>query len=88
LMSKLGYLLARPGLNSLKNHLNPDNHNGAVFLGLNGLVVKSHGGASAQGIATAISMAIDLARHDINERIATDLKALQSEPELSVAVGS
>ncbi|MEM9288755.1 MAG: phosphate acyltransferase PlsX [Pseudomonadota bacterium] len=83
--SKIGYALARPGLTSLKDHLNPDNHNGAVFLGLNGLVVKSHGGAGAQGIATALSMAIDLARHDINERIAKDLSAVQSEPELAVA---
>lgn len=87
-ISKIGYALASPGLNSLKNHLNPDNHNGAVFLGLNGLVVKSHGGAGPQGIATAIAMAVDLARHDISERIASDLSAVQSEPELSVVAGS
>lgn len=71
--SKIGYFLAKPGLASLREHLDPNNHNGAVFLGLNGLVVKSHGGANAQGIATALAMAVDLSRDDINARIADDL---------------
>lgn len=86
LWSKLGYLLAKPGLSSLREHLDPNNHNGAVFLGLNGLVVKSHGGANAQGIATAFSMAVDLARDDINGRIASDLgrvKAMGDAAELA-----
>lgn len=73
LWSKLGYLMAKAGLTSLREHLDPNNHNGAVFLGLNGLVVKSHGGANSQGIATAFAMAVDLARDDINARIAADL---------------
>ncbi|MEM9879951.1 MAG: phosphate acyltransferase PlsX, partial [Pseudomonadota bacterium] len=76
--AKLGYLLAKPGLASLREHLDPNNHNGAVFLGLNGLVVKSHGGANAQGLATAFAMAADLARDDINARIADDLSRVQA----------
>ena len=49
LRSKAGFALSRPALNLLKVHLDPNNHNGAVFLGLNGLVVKSHGSANRQG---------------------------------------
>lgn len=71
---KLGYLMARRGLKALRDHLDPNNHNGAVFLGLNGLVVKSHGGASALGIASAIGVAHDLAADDLMSRIAEDLK--------------
>ena len=46
LRSKAGFALSKPALNLLKVHLDPNNHNGAVFLGLNGIVVKSHGGAN------------------------------------------
>ena len=54
LRSKAGFALSSPALNLLKVHLDPNNHNGAVFLGLNGLVVKSHGGANPKGVANAI----------------------------------
>ncbi|MEO5809435.1 MAG: phosphate acyltransferase PlsX, partial [Sphingomicrobium sp.] len=55
--SKAGFALSRPALNLLKVHLDPNNHNGAVFLGLNGLVVKSHGSANPKGVANAIGVA-------------------------------
>lgn len=74
--SRLGYGLARRGLRSLKSHLDPNNHNGAVMLGLNGLVVKSHGGASALGFATAIGVAIDMARHNLVHLISEDLRGI------------
>jgi 3-oxoacyl-[acyl-carrier-protein] synthase III len=57
LRSKAGFRLVAPALNLLKVHLDPNNHNGAVFLGLNGLVVKSHGGANPKGVANAINVA-------------------------------
>ncbi|MDA5194098.1 phosphate acyltransferase PlsX [Govanella unica] len=72
---KLGYFFAQRGMRALRAHLDPNNHNGAVFLGLNGLVVKSHGGASALGIASAIGVAHDLAADDLMGRIAEDLKS-------------
>ena len=78
LLSKLGYVLASGALRSLKTHVDPNNHNGAVFLGLNGLVVKSHGGANAKGMANAIGVAHDLAVDDIGARIATDLVKLRA----------
>ena len=74
LLSKLGYLLARRGIQALKDHLDPNNHNGAVFLGLNGLVVKSHGGASGAGFASAIGVAYDMAADDLCGKILRDME--------------
>lgn len=72
-LSRLGYLLARPALKRLKDKLDPRLHNGAMFLGLNGIVVKSHGGTDAVGFANAINVAIALVRHGINEQIVKEL---------------
>jgi len=73
LRSKAGFALSRPALALLKVHLDPNNHNGAVFLGLNGLVVKSHGGANAKGVANAIRVASRMVRNDITRKIGEDL---------------
>ena len=73
LRSKAGFALSKPALNLLKVHLDPNNHNGAVFLGLNGLVVKSHGGANPKGVANAIRVAASMVRNDITRRIGEDL---------------
>jgi glycerol-3-phosphate acyltransferase PlsX len=73
LRSKAGFALSRPALHMLKVHLDPNNHNGAVFLGLNGLVVKSHGGANAKGVANAIRVASRMVRNDITRKIGEDL---------------
>jgi phosphate acyltransferase len=71
--SKAGFALSRPALNVLKVHLDPNNHNGAVFLGLNGLVVKSHGSATPKGVANAIAVAARMVRNDILHKIGDDL---------------
>jgi glycerol-3-phosphate acyltransferase PlsX len=73
LRSKAGFALSRPALNLLKVHLDPNNHNGAVFLGLNGLVVKSHGSANPKGVANAIGVAAQMVRHGITQKIGDDL---------------
>ena len=73
LRSKAGFALSRPALHMLKVHLDPNNHNGAVFLGLNGLVIKSHGSATPKGIANAIGVAASMVRNDITRRIGEDL---------------
>lgn len=75
-MTKLGYVMARPGLNSLRDHMDPNNHNGGVLLGLNGLVVKSHGSANAAGFASAIGTAIDMAENDITKQISENLNGI------------
>jgi glycerol-3-phosphate acyltransferase PlsX len=71
--SKLGFLISRPATELLRDHLDPNNHNGAVFLGLNGLVVKSHGGATELGVATAIGHAAKMVRDSLTEKIIADL---------------
>lgn len=71
--SKAGFALSQPALRLLKVHLDPNNHNGAVFLGLNGLVVKSHGSANPKGVANAIQVAARMVRNDITRKIGEDL---------------
>jgi len=67
--SRIAYLLARPGLERLREWLDPRRYNGAVMLGLNGVVVKSHGGTDAQGFAHAVDVAMDMVVHRFNDRI-------------------
>ncbi|WCT73148.1 phosphate acyltransferase PlsX [Sphingomonas naphthae] len=77
--SKMGFLLSKPALHLLRVHLDPNNYNGAVFLGLNGLVVKSHGGANPHGMANAIGVAKKLAAERIADRIAEDLAQIATK---------
>lgn len=78
--SKFGFLVSRPATELLRHHLDPNNHNGAVFLGLNGLVVKSHGSANAKGVANAIDVAVKLAVGELTRRITEDLNAVEMRP--------
>jgi glycerol-3-phosphate acyltransferase PlsX len=73
LRSKVGFLISKPATDLLRHHLDPNNHNGAVFLGLNGIVVKSHGGANEVGVDTAIGFAAKMVRDELTRRIAEDL---------------
>lgn len=79
LRSKVGFLISRPATELLRHHLDPNNHNGAVFLGLNGVIVKSHGGASALGVAHAVAVAARLLEDDLTHRIAADLQRVGAE---------
>lgn len=74
--SKVGFLVSRPATELLRHHLDPNNHNGAVFLGLNGVVVKSHGSATAGGVANAVDVTASLLENDLTQRIASDLAEL------------
>jgi len=73
LRSKFGFLISRPATQLLRDHLDPNNHNGALFVGLNGIVVKSHGGATALGVAHAIKITARLLEENLTTRIAADL---------------
>ncbi len=75
-ISRLGYLFAQGAFRALAKKLDPRSSNGALFLGLNGLVVKSHGGTDAQGFASAIDVAVDVASADLLKKIVADLEAL------------
>jgi glycerol-3-phosphate acyltransferase PlsX len=76
LRSKIGFLISRPATELLRHHLDPNNHNGAVFLGLNGVVVKSHGSANAAGVANAVAVTARLLEESLTERILADLAEL------------
>ncbi len=76
LRSKVGFLISRPATELIRHHLDPNNHNGAVFLGLNGIVVKSHGSANAAGVANAVAVTARMLEENLTERIAADLAEL------------
>ena len=69
LSAKLGYLLARHSLDRLREWLDPRRYNGAVMVGLTGVVVKSHGGTDAEGFAHAVDVAMDMVVHRFNDHI-------------------
>lgn len=72
--SKIGFLISRPATELLKHHLDPNNHNGAVFLGLNGVVLKSHGSADAKGVANCVHLCAELIEKDITRQVTEDLE--------------
>jgi len=73
-MSRLGYILARSAFDRLREKLDPRKVNGGVFLGLNGIVIKSHGGTDAEGFAAAIDVGYDMVRNGLTKKIEDDLK--------------
>lgn len=73
LLSRLGALLATGAFATLRERMDPRKHNGGVFLGLNGIVVKSHGGTDALGFATAVDVAIEMIRNGLVAKIAVDV---------------
>ena len=88
--AKIGYLLAKPGLDRMRVWLDPRRYNGAVMLGLNGMVVKSHGGTDAEQFAHAIDVGMDMVVHRFNDRIKDGLKLIDglenNGPVLAAAV--
>lgn len=74
-LAKLGYILAKSAFDRLRDKMDPRKVNGGVFLGLNGIVIKSHGGTDAEGIAAAIDLAHAMARHGLREKIEADLQS-------------
>ncbi|MBI5163314.1 MAG: phosphate acyltransferase PlsX [Magnetospirillum sp.] len=78
-LAKIGYLLARQAIGKVKARTDPRRYNGAMFLGLNGIAVKSHGGTDAFGFANAIGVAVDLVTHGYNDRIRGEFEALKAE---------
>ena len=70
LMSKIGSLLSLSSLKTLNEKIDPRNVNGGIFLGLNGVVIKSHGGADEIGVAAAINLAFKLERTGLSQKLA------------------
>jgi glycerol-3-phosphate acyltransferase PlsX len=87
-LSRIGYLFARGAFKALRDKLDPNKSNGGVLLGLKGVVVKSHGGISAEGFAYAVDVGYEMVRCDlltkINQMLNRDGSALaqaQAAPE-------
>jgi phosphate acyltransferase len=74
-LRKLGYLAARPALQALRTRIDPRRYNGASMVGLNGIVIKSHGGTDRYGFQRAIEVAVLEARSGVPARIAQRLGA-------------
>ncbi|MTI09631.1 phosphate acyltransferase PlsX [Curvivirga aplysinae] len=79
LMAKLGYLLASGAMKRLSKRVDPRLYNGAVLLGLNGIVVKSHGGTDELGFANAIGVAADMAANGFMEKIKEDFETMRQD---------
>lgn len=75
-ISMLGALIASGGFKKLKEKIDPRASNGGVFLGLNGIVIKSHGGTDAEGFEAAMGVAAKLAQSNYQDTIANNLKRL------------
>ena len=78
LQSKLGAVIAMPALKKMRQKIDPSTINGGPLLGLNGIVVKSHGGADAKGFGNAIRIAVDLARSDYMSKVKDNLGKLDA----------
>lgn len=78
-IAKGGAVLASGALRAVKDKLDDRKRNGAMFLGLNGIAVKSHGGADAFSFCNAISVAVELVAHHINTRIIEEIEATHAQ---------
>ena len=86
LFSKLSFVLASLTLKKMRNRMDPRLYNGAMFLGLGGVCVKSHGGTDAVGFASAVEVAANLVIHKFNQIVAHDMSMLHdatSQPPIS-----
>jgi glycerol-3-phosphate acyltransferase PlsX len=84
--AKLGYLFARQAFRTLREKMDPRRANGGVFLGLNGIVIKSHGGTDAEGFAAAIDIAYDMVRYELLAKITQTLTLDQTSAASVTAV--
>ena len=83
LFTRMCYLFAMRPLNMLRRRVDPRLYNGAVFLGLNGIAVKSHGGTDGFGFSHAIGVAADMAKNDFINRMRDDIESLNMDTQNS-----
>ncbi|GIS17050.1 MAG: phosphate acyltransferase [Alphaproteobacteria bacterium] len=83
ILSRIGFLLSRSAFTKMRRTVDPRYYNGAILLGLNGICVKSHGGADSVGFSNAIEVACDLVEHEfipkVNDSISAAEKIIQSK---------
>ena len=87
-MARIGYVFAKSAFDRLREKMDPRKVNGGVFLGLNGVVIKSHGGADAEGFAAALEVGYDMVRNELLQKISADLgKFHESRPVAATVEG-
>jgi glycerol-3-phosphate acyltransferase PlsX len=86
--ARLGYLFARNAFQMLRDKMDPRKANGGVFLGLNGIVVKSHGGTDAEGFAAAVDLGYDMIRYELINKIRDTLVKHAREEAAKVGAAS
>jgi glycerol-3-phosphate acyltransferase PlsX len=85
LRTRIGYLFAHSGFRQLRDRLDPRRSNGGVFLGLNGIVIKSHGATDAEGFAAAIELGYDVVRDELLTKITAALARPRREPQAALS---
>ncbi|MCA0250250.1 MAG: phosphate acyltransferase PlsX [Proteobacteria bacterium] len=83
--AKIGYLFASGAWRKLRKRVDPRRYNGGVFLGVDGVCVKSHGGTDALGFAYAIGVAVDLVRYEYKSKLAEGLTKLREVTSVAEA---
>jgi glycerol-3-phosphate acyltransferase PlsX len=81
-LAKLGYVFAKPALQKLRERLDVRRYNGAVFLGLDGIAVKSHGGTDELGFASAIAVGADMVINGFLDKIRDDIARMSAVTDL------
>lgn len=87
-MARIGYLFARRSLRTLRDKMDPRKVNGGVFLGLKGVVIKSHGGADAEGFAAAVDIGYDMVRYELLGKIGQSVARERDKEEEAKRVAS
>jgi glycerol-3-phosphate acyltransferase PlsX len=82
-LARIGYFLARGAFDALREKMDPRRSNGGVLLGLEGIVIKSHGGTDALGIASAIELAYEMARYDLLAKIRESIVRAPAAPVIA-----
>jgi len=79
IMAKVGYLFAANAFRSLREKMNPSRLNGGVFLGLNGIVIKSHGKTDPIGFSSAVDLGIDMHKAELLDKIKSNIELTEKE---------
>lgn len=79
LFAKMGYILASGAMKRVKSRLDPQKYNGGMFLGLNGVAVKSHGSSNVVGTENAILVAANLVSNGFNKRVAAEISDVMAQ---------
>jgi len=78
-LARIGYMFARGAFKKLRKRTDPRTYNGALFVGLRGVCVKSHGGTDAIGFSNAIGVAYDLVKYKFNDQISTRVQLMHEK---------